>query len=69
MVRPLREYLKLEGISVFSFSKRINTSHQNVANWLRDPETLCYVQFDVASGKISKVTRQKHTVLFDEAVA
>jgi len=69
MVRPLREYLKLEGISVFSFSKRIGTSHQNVANWLNDPQTLCYVQFDVASGKISKVTRQKHTVLFDEAVA
>ena len=57
MVRPLREYLKLEGISVFSFSKRIGTSHQNVANWLNDPQTLCYVQFDV---------RQKHTILFED---
>lgn len=67
MIRPLKEYLRLETISVYRFSKSIGTSHQNVTNWLNDPATLCYVEFNAATGNISKVTRQKHTVLFEAA--
>ena len=67
MIRPLKDCLRMEAMSVYRFSQRIETSHQNVTNWLNDPDTLCYVEVVPDTGNIKKVTRQKVTVLFEAA--
>ena len=69
MIRPLKEFLRLNGLSNNAFAASIGTTHQNVGNWLKADNAVCYVEFSPDTNAVTKVTLETVKVVYQEKAA